>query len=170
MENWLISTVPLWKALHLVALCLWCGGLVVLPMMLSLHGPATSRNDYRIIRHSTHLTYTMVVTPAAVLAVVTGTWLIFLRQAFVPWMFAKLVLVSLLMTLHVWIGHSIVRIAEKPGRHRSPNPYLHLMGVLACATVILLLVLGKPELGWISFPNWLTAPRGGQLPFEAPSR
>lgn len=168
--EWLISTIPLWKALHLIALSIWCGGLLVLPMMLSMHEPAVSQHDYRIIRHSTHLTYTMIVTPAAVIAVIAGTWLIFLRQAFVPWLFAKLAIVAALLVLHAWIGRSIVRIAEEPGRHTPPNPYLPGAGVLACSVAILLLVLGKPDLGWIAFPDWLKAPRGGQLPFEVPSR
>lgn len=170
MLDWLISTVPVWKALHLIALSIWCGGLIVLPMMLSMHGPAASKNDYRIIRHTTHLTYTTVVTPAAVVAVITGTWLIFLREAFVPWLFAKLAFVALLLALHAWTGQSIVQIAEEPGRHSPPSPYWPLTGVVACATAILLLVLGKPDLDWISFPDWLRTPRGGQLPFEVPSR
>jgi len=168
--EWLISTIPLWKALHLVALAIWCGGLIVLPMMLSLHDPAVSQDDYRIIRHSTHLAYTMVVTPAAVIAVIAGTWLIFLREAFVPWLFAKLVFVALLLALHAWTGRSIVRLAEEPGTHRPPSPYLPGAAVIACTVAILLLVLGKPALDWLVLPEWLSTPRGGQLPFEIPNR
>ncbi|PWW00248.1 uncharacterized protein UPF0093 [Hoeflea marina] len=154
----------------MTALGIWCGGLIALPMMLSRHVPLVTGNDYRIIRHSTHLAYTAVVTPAAVIAVIAGTWLIFLRQAFVPWLFAKLAVVGLLLLIHVWIGSSIVRIAEEPGNHTPPNPYLPVTGVLACATAILVLVLAKPDFGWIVMPEWLRVPRGGQLPFEVPSR
>lgn len=170
VTEWLIATIPLWKALHLLALTIWCGGLVALPMMLSLHDPAVSQADYTHIRRSTHLVYTIVVTPAAVIAVIAGTWLIFLREAFVPWLFAKLAFVSLLLVLHAWIGHNIVRIAEEPGTHTPPNPYAPAAGVLACAMAILVMVLAKPELAWIDFPDWLTNPRGGQLPFAVPSR
>jgi putative membrane protein len=168
--EWLASTIPLWKALHVTALCVWCGGLITLPLMLTRHDPAISQNDYRLIRHATHLTYTIVVTPAAVIAVVAGTWLIFLREAFVPWLFAKLVFVALLLVLHAWIGGSIVRIAEEPGDHKPPNPSLPVTGITGCAIAILLLVLAKPELDWIAFPDWLTEPRGGQLPFAVPNR
>lgn len=170
MMEWLVSTTPLWKALHVAALSVWCGGLIILPLILSHHDPAVSQYDYRIIRRSTHITYTTVVTPAAVLTVIAGTWLIFLREAFVPWLFAKIGIVAALLALHTWIGHSIVKIAEEPGSHRAPSPYLTMAAVLACATAILLLVLGKPDLYWITFPDWLLAPRGGQLPFEVPSR
>lgn len=168
--NWLLATVPLFKTLHIAALCVWCGGLIALPLMLSRHDPAIASDDYRVIRRATHLTYTMLVTPAAVIAVIAGTWLIFMRQAFVPWLFAKLAFVALLVVIHAWIGHGIVRIAEEPGSHRPPNPYLPVAGVLACASAILFLVLGKPDLGGIEFPDWLVRPRGGQLPFEVPSR
>lgn len=139
-------------------------------MMLSLHGAAVLQHDYHSIRHSTHFTYTTVVTPAAVIAVIAGTWLIFLREAFVPWLFAKLAIVALLLVVHVWIGHSVVRVAEEPGRHRPPNPYLPSAAVLVCAGGILFFVLGKPGLDWVSFPEWLLIPRSGQLPFEVPSR
>lgn len=170
VTDWLISTIPLWKALHILALCLWCGGLMTLPLMLSLHDPAISQADYRVIRKGTHLTYTGLVTPAAVVAVIAGTWLVFLRQVFVPWLFAKLAVVVVLLLLHAWIGHIVVRIAEAPGHHTPPGPYGPVLAVLACATVILLLVLAKPDLGWIAFPDWLRTPRGGQLPFDVPSR
>ncbi|APH71258.1 CopD family protein [Aquibium oceanicum] len=170
MVEWLLATVPIFKAVHIVCLSIWCGGLIALPMMLARHDPAIAQDDYHLIRRATHLTYTMLVTPAAVIAVIAGTWLIFLRQAFVPWLFAKLVFVALLLVLHAWVGHSIVRIAEEPGKHRPPNPYLPLAGVLACACAILVLVLGKPDLGWIGFPDWMLRPRGGQLPFEVPRR
>ncbi len=170
VTEWLVSTVPIFKALHLITLGIWCGGLIALPLMLARHDFIVSRDEYRTIRHRTHQAYTTIVTPAAVIAVIAGTWLIFLRQAFVPWLFAKLVFVAVLLVLHVWIGHSIVRIAEEPGDHKPPNPYLPMTGVLACLTAILLMVLGKPDLDWILMPEWLRMPRGGHLPFEVPSR
>ncbi|MCY0096989.1 CopD family protein [Hoeflea ulvae] len=170
VTEWLVSTVPIFKALHLLALGIWCGGLIALPLMLARHDFIVSRDEYRIIRHRTHQAYTTIVTPAAVIAVIAGTWLVFLRQAFVPWLFAKLVFVAVLLVVHVWIGHNIVRIAEEPGDHKPPNPYLPVTGVLACSTAILLMVLGKPDLDWILMPEWLRVPRGGHLPFDVPSR
>ena len=170
MIEWLLATVPLFKALHISALALWCAGLLALPLMLSQHEPANSTEDYERIRRYTHLTYTMGVTPAAVIAVISGTWLIFMREAFVPWMFAKLVFVTLLVVLHAWAGHILVNVAETPGKHRTPGPILPFALILGTILAILLLVLGKPELGGIAFPDWLTQPRGGQLPFEVPRR
>nr|WP_255564211.1 cbb3-type cytochrome c oxidase subunit I [Mameliella sp. CS4] len=95
MIDWILSTVPVVKLVHIAGLSLWCGGLLVLPIMLARHDPAVVAEDYRIIRHATHMTYTMVVTPAAVLTVIAGTWLIVLREVFVPWLYAKLLFVAL---------------------------------------------------------------------------
>lgn len=170
MIEWLLATVPLLKGLHIGALSLWCGGLLALPLMLSRHDPAVTQEDYRRIRRATHLTYTVCVTPAAVVAVIAGTWLIFFREVFVPWLYAKLFFVAALVVAHAWIGHLLTQVAEKPGRHRPPEPYLPIASVLIPILGILILVLGKPDLSWISFPDWLLEPVGGQLPFDVPRR
>ena len=168
MIEWIVATVPYFKALHILALFIWCGGLIAMPLMLTRHDPADTRDDYRRIRRATHLTYTTVVTPAAVIAVIAGTWLIFLRETYVPWLYAKLFFVVLLVSGHAWMGHILVRVAESAGRQRPPPPFLPLAVLLTPMLAILVLVLGKPDLGWIEFPDWLSEPRGGQLPFDVP--
>jgi uncharacterized membrane protein len=166
----LVETVPILKAAHITALVVWCGGLLALPLMLSRHDPGISAGEYRRIRRSSHLTYTMCVTPAAVVAVIVGTWLVFLREVFAPWMYLKLACVALLVVAHAWIGHILVRVAEAPEDETPPPAAAQIGAVVVPAVAILVLVLGKPPLDGIAFPDWLTAPRGGQLPFDVPSR
>lgn len=170
MLEWLSDAVPIFKSVHIAALCVWCAGLIALPLMLARHNPAVSSEDYTLIRRATHHTYTLCVTPAAVLAVIAGTWLIFLRGTFAPWFYLKLVFVALLVVAHAWIGHILEKVAEEPGEHTPPEPYLPMALVLLPVLAILVLVLGKPALGWIVFPDWLTQPRNGQLLFDVPSR
>jgi uncharacterized membrane protein len=170
MMAFLVSLVPLFKVVHIAALTLWCGGLIALPLMLARHDPAVSAADYTVIRRATHLTYTLCVTPAAVLAVIAGTWLIFLREAFAPWLYAKLAFVALLVVAHALIGRILVQVAEKPGEHTPPEPYLPIAMALVPILAILFLVLAKPAFTGITFPHWLTEPRGGQLFFAMPSR
>ena len=170
MIDWLAPAVPLFKAAHIIGLIIWCGGLLALPLMLTRHDPAISVQDYRTIRTASHVTYTLVVTPAAVIAVIAGTWLIFMREVYVPWMFAKLAFVAALVMAHGWIGHIVAKIGEEPSEHRPPASWLPIALVLAPMLVILTLVLAKPVLGWIAFPDWLTEPRGGQLLFDTPRR
>ena len=170
MIAWLQDLIPLFKAVHITALCIWCGGLLTLPLMLARHDPVVAQDEYRLIRRATHLTYTVCVTPAAAIAVIAGTWLIFLRETYVPWLYAKLLVVGLLVVAHAWIGHIMVDVAESPKRKAPPRPVLPTLAVLLPVLAILVLVLGKPDLSWIEFPEWLREPRGGQFPFEMPSR
>ncbi len=170
MTDWLFATIPVFKVVHIAALLMWCGGLLALPLMLSRHGPAVTAEHYLLIRRATHITYTFCVTPAAVIAVIAGTWLIFLREAFVPWLFAKLAVVALLVMAHAWIGHILVKTGEAPGRGKPPQPLVPVAAVLVPVIVILTLVLAKPALNWVEFPDWLLEPLGRQLPFEIPSR
>jgi len=103
-------------------------------------------------------------------AVVAGTWLIFFREAFVPWLYAKLLFVAALAAAHAWIGHLVVQVAEKPEKHRLPRSYLPITAVGIPVIAILMLVLGKPDLWDFPLPGWLLEPRGGQLPFDVPKR
>lgn len=168
MIDWLLPFVPLVKAVHIVGLCLWCGGLVALPFMLARHDPAVSQDDFRRIREATHFTYTLCVTPAAVVAVIAGAWLIFMRETFQPWFYAKLFFVMLLVGAHAWTGHMLVRVGETRGRFQPRAPYLPLFAVLAPVIGILVFVLGKPDLGWVQFPSVLLEPMGRSLPFDVP--
>ncbi|RVV99099.1 hypothetical protein EKE94_08395 [Mesobaculum littorinae] len=167
---WLFDLVPHVKALHVVMLLLWCGGLFALPLMLAHHAPAIGQGDYTRIRRATHYTYTYVVTPCAVLAIASGTGLMFLREVFVTWMFAKLVFVALLVAVHVWVGYAIVAVAETEGTHRAPDPRITLTALLVPVLGILVMVLAKPDLTEIPVPGWLSEPRGYSLPFDVPSR
>jgi protoporphyrinogen IX oxidase len=167
--DWLISTTPLFKAVHIAGLAMWCAGLLALPLMLARHDPSMPLVDYRLMRRASHITYASVVTPAAVLTVIAGTWLIFLRETFTPWLYAKLVFVALLVAAHGWIGHGVVQIGENPSEHTPPPSYLPIIAVMIPVLAILYLVLAKPGLGWISIPDWLTAPRENQSFFEVPN-
>ncbi|PWS35250.1 hypothetical protein DFH01_23385 [Falsiroseomonas bella] len=170
MIPWLEPSIPHLKALHITTLGLWCAGLFALPLMLARHDPAIGQLDYARIRRATHYGYTFVVTPAGVVAIASGTLLIFLREVFVLWLFAKLVCVALLVGFHAWVSYIIVAAAETPGAHRPPEPLLPTLALTLLILAILSLVLAKPELGVIPMPRWLEQPWGVQLPFDVPSR
>ncbi|WP_043316437.1 CopD family protein [Microbulbifer sp. HZ11] len=170
MIEFLFALIPLFKAVHITALIVWCGGLVTLPLMLAHHDPKDTAEEYRRIRHATHQTYIYYVTPAAVTTVVVGTWLIFLRGVFEPWFYSKLFFVALMVFAHAWIGHIIVEVAETKGRTHIPTPFIALLVVLLPMLAVLFLVLAKPELSGIEFPEWLREARDNQLPFETPKR
>lgn len=168
MSEFINALIPYFKALHIVALSFWCGGLITLPLMISRHHSSVHQGQYEQIMKSSHLLYTLVVTPAAVITVIVGTWLVFMRETFTAWFFTKLLLVMLLVASHAWTGHLIVRVNETSGTFIPPKPLLPLAAILLPVTCILTLVLGKPALDWVQFPSLLNEPLGAPLPLEAP--
>jgi protoporphyrinogen IX oxidase len=163
------ALIPHLKALHVGLMAVWMAGLAALPAMLARHDRAVGQSDFARIRRATHYGYIGLVTPAAVLTVVTGTTLIFLREVFTGWMFAKLIGVAALVTLHAWVGHTIVAVAETEGRHEPPGPVLPALILCTLAGCVLLLVLAKPELDELPVPQWLAQPLGRELPFDVPN-
>lgn len=153
------------KFLHIAALSIWCAGLVGLPLVLAKHDPGDEQLDYARLRVLTHQAYVGVVTPAAVIAIAMGTALIFMRDAFVPWMFAKLVMVGVLVLIHAWIGHITLTLGERQGRYGSPRVWPLIAISMTAMVATLILVLGKPVLNeeWLA-PGWLLEPQGQPLP------
>lgn len=158
--------IAAFKLLHIAALIIWCAGLIGLPLVLSKHDPDDEQEDYAHLRILTHRAYIAIVTPAAVIAIAMGTVLIFLRGVFVPWMFAKLVMVGALVLLHAWIGHITLNVGERHGRYDPPPAWRLLIIAVIAMVVILVLVLGKPLLGEELTPAWLNAPQDQPLPVE----
>jgi len=161
----MMLAISLVKALHVAAIIIWSAGLLALPLLLGQHEQDASQTQYGRLRRFTHYGYTRIVAPAAVIAIAAGTLLVFLREVFVPWMFAKLLVVGLLVALHAVIGGVIVRMGEE-GRSAAirPAPVIGTAAILLSA--ILLLVLAKPVLDAASLPEWLESPRGRQLPVD----
>lgn len=167
--NWADAMVPHLKALHLSFIALWIAGLFALPRMLALTNDGLLQAQYGMIRRATHYGYIWAITPMAIVAIGSGVVLIFLRDVFTVWIFAKLVLVAGLVAVHAWIGHTIVEIAEREERQAPPGVLMPTLATCALVLGILLLVLAKPELDEMAMPAWLTAPLGRQLPFAVPN-
>lgn len=167
---WLQAMVPHLKALHIGFIAIWSAGLFALPWMLARHDRAVVQAEYAQIRLATHYGYIWVITPAAVLAIGTGTTLVFLREVFTVWMFAKLILVTGLVAMHAWVGHTIVKVAETEGTHEPSEPLMPTLMILTLVIGVLCLVLAKPVLGNLPMPPWLLHPLGRHLPFDIPNR
>jgi putative membrane protein len=162
--------VPHLKALHLGFLALWTAGLFALPQMLARHDHGLLSSEFTQVRRGTHYSYVWLVTPAAVLAIASGAALIFVREVFTVWLFAKLVLVAGLVAVHAWIGHTIITVAETEGQHEPPDAVVPGLILVSLILGILLLVLAKPELEELPMPAWLQSPRDRALPFDVPNR
>lgn len=159
-------TITILKALHIMALLLWMAGLLSLPLMLARHEEGEHQFRYARIRKFTHYSYTRLVTPAAVIAIAAGTPLIFLRGVFVPWLFAKLALVALLVALHAYVGHIVLKMGEESGEQQPPPAWPMLAALCVLILGILSLVLLKPPLDAQQLPELLHQPIGRHLPLD----
>ena len=87
------------KFLHVGAIALWVGGLIGLPWLMAQRDGIRRRGGRNAL-HRLHATartlHIGLVSPAAVVAIVSGTALIFLRETYAPWFTAKLGFVVLL--------------------------------------------------------------------------
>ncbi|MET0269553.1 MAG: CopD family protein, partial [Sphingomonas sp.] len=151
------------KALHIIALIIWCAALIGLPLLLAKHEEDEEQAVYARLRRMTHHAYVRIVTPAAVVAIAAGTVLIYVREVFVPWLFAKLVAVGLLVALHALVGHTIVLMSERRGRYAPPGPAPLIAAMTATMAAVLFLVLAKPVVPDLR-PAWLEKPVGRPLP------
>src|SRR5690606_28173585 len=84
------TRMPLLKLLHFAALICWCGALLYLPALIAA---GTRRSDdlfYRDHAHLTRMIFTLVATPAALLAIGSGTLLLLQDERFGFWLILKL--------------------------------------------------------------------------------
>jgi len=132
------------KALHISTLLIWCAGLFYLPGLYAAHPQVDSHHDFRRLRIMTRFAFVAVISPAAVVAVVSGTALVFIAQVEGGWMAAKLGVVSLMVLFHLYCGRLLARLGAEPGFRPAGVHLLLLVPPLVLIPLVFWLVLGKP--------------------------
>ena len=137
--------MPWLKLLHLGAVVVWCGALLYLPAAIAAErrrpGSSPPWPDVRLARGL----FTGLVTPAALLAIGSGTAVFLVHGPVVPWLAVKLAMVGLLVLGHAACGLLIL------ARERAPEAALggRCLAIGASSAVWLLaiawLVLAKPR-------------------------
>jgi len=136
----------LWvKALHIVFMVTWFAGLFYLPRLFVYHAMAQDAQGIERFQVMERKLYYGIMTPGAVLTIVFGLWLWFgwFRDAS-GWMYAKLVLVALLIAYHLWCGKLLGEF--KRGRNRRSHVWyrwFNELPVLVLLAVVVLVVV-KP--------------------------
>lgn len=134
------------KILHLAAVAVWSAGLICLPGLYVQRAHVVSRDSKHRLQALARFLYVAVLSPAAFVAIGSGTALIFVRQSFEPWFSLKLALVGALATIHILTGLVIVRLFEAGNVY----PFWRFVAVTAATlgvvTAILVVVLMKPAL------------------------
>jgi protoporphyrinogen IX oxidase len=147
------------KALHIAALALWGGGLVALPGLMAREHRAAAGDvggldavwRHRVSRY----TYDVIVSPAAVVAIGSGTALIFATRPLEGWLFLKLAAVGGLVATHMAVGRFIDQFEAPERPPAGPMATALLMAVILFICLVLWLVLQKPAIPESLFPGWL---------------
>lgn len=136
--------MPLLKLLHFMALIGWCGALLYLPAMIAAGTRSSDELFYRDHAHLTRTVFNLIATPAALLAIGSGTALFLRESIFAPWLILKLTTVAGMVLCHALCGVLILRIerAAEPALRRDCLLIALLLSALIGAT--LWLVLAKP--------------------------
>jgi len=133
------------KLVHIAAIVVWAAGLLYLPGLFAAHpARAGSEEPFRRLRHQTRLVYVGLMSPAAVIAVVSGTILVFLAASLGGWMVLKLFAVTGMVLLHVYMGRLMGLLYERPDRRRPAGHLLLLVPGLVLVVLIVGLVSWKP--------------------------
>ena len=148
------------KFAHLAAIALWSGGLVVLPFLFWQRRTLSAGSDLDRLHRITRLVYVELCSPAAFVAIGTGTALIFLQATFEEWFSIKMVLVGMMAMLHVVAGLVLMQLFTPQGRF-SRLSYITLMAAyMVLITAIIWVVLAKPHLDSNAFAAQLFEPGG----------
>lgn len=147
------------KLIHIATIAVWVGGLLSMPYLiwqrhglLRARGPDEVHRLHRIVR----LVHIGLVSPAAVIAIISGTALIFLRETYAPWFWVKLIFVGVLVLAHNVANRSLREVfADDPVNANEERGSDHAdftggqalaLGVVIAigSSGVLLAVLGKP--------------------------
>jgi putative membrane protein len=135
--------MPWLLLLHIAALICWCGSLLYLPALvvgMAHRDPIGGQHKDYVARR----VFTGFSTPAALVAVISGTAMFLIDRTAEVWLVAKLTLVSGLAICHVVTGHLTLTV-EKASR-TSRQLFCVALGIATLTLIvgILWLVLGKP--------------------------
>ena len=135
----------LWvKALHIVFMVTWFAGLFYLPRLFVYHALSEDTASKERFKGMERKLFFGIMTPGAVLTLLSGAWL-WLGWGFAGgWLHAKLALVGVLVAYHLWCGKLLGDF--KHGRNTRSHVWLRWFNefpVLILFAVVILVVV-KP--------------------------
>jgi putative membrane protein len=139
--------MPWLKILHIGAVILWCGSLLYLPLATAAASGDARRRPAALGDPQDEILralFIWVATPAALVAIGSGTLIFVVQGTLGLWLLAKLVLVGLLALGHACFGLLILRVERGQSARRAAL----LAGALLLPLLLAIawLVLRKPGL------------------------
>jgi protoporphyrinogen IX oxidase len=132
------------KLIHISAIALWSAGLLYLPGLFAEHARADGDEAFRRLRLRTRMVYVALMSPAAVVAIASGTVLVFLAASLGGWLVLKLWAVAAMVMLHVYFGGITAALHAQPQMRKPATHMLLLVPASLLIVVVVYLVTGKP--------------------------
>lgn len=146
--------IALVKSLHICALMVWCATLLMLPSIYARRNRARGEELHQLHRLARTL-FIAIMSPAACLAIIAGTMLVFMRDVFTVWMAFKFLAVGVLTALHVRQGYVLLNVFGRGGHYARWRQWLATAVTAGVIGAILWLVLAKPVIDAHPLPAWL---------------
>ena len=148
------------KFVHLAAIAIWSGGLIALPFLFWQRRALEAGPDLDRLHRIVRLVYVELTSPAAFIAIASGTALIFLQATFEEWFTIKMVLVGLMAMLHVVAGLVMHQLFSPSGRFGRFSFLTLASTYLVLVTAIVWVALAKPVIDSNQFAAHLFEPGG----------
>ena len=136
----------LWvKSLHIVFMVTWFAGLFYLPRLFVYHSQAKDAIGIERFKIMERKLYFGIMTPGAVLTIASGLWLWLGYGISGGWLYAKLVLVAILVAHHLWLGKLMMDFRYDRNRHGDVfYRWINEIPALPILVGAVLLVVFKP--------------------------
>lgn len=137
----------LWiKSFHIIFMVTWFAGLFYLPRLFVYHAMAHDHTSIHRFKLMERKLYYGIMTPSAILTVVTGLWLLegYAWQLYkhAGWLHIKLSLVLFLILYHFYCGYLMVQFKRNRNMHShvfyrwlNEFPVLILVGAIIMVVV-----------------------------------
>lgn len=145
------------KFLHVATIAVWGAGLLCLPALYLQRGGIPAGDRLQVLRRLVRHLYVRVISPAAFVAIASGTALIFQRGTFEAWFSIKLAFVGVLAVIHILTGLVIAKLFEESQYYPLWRFVAANTVTLAVIVAILFMVLGKPDLR-LTLPEAMAEP------------
>jgi putative membrane protein len=134
------------KFVHVATIAVWSGGLIVLPYLFWQRQGLPGGADLDRLHRMTRFVYVGMTSPAAFIAIASGTALIFLQATFREWFTLKMLLVVVMVMLHVLAGLLGTRVFAPQGRFGSGSCGALTSIYTVLIVAIIWVVLAKPAI------------------------
>ncbi|QYF94636.1 CopD family protein [Massilia sp. PAMC28688] len=136
--------MSLMLSLHIAFLVLWSGTLLYFPYLLAQQASAHDDEDHQRLLKMQHTLYAYVMTPAGLLTIIFGSWMLFERGFTGGWLPVKLALVLAMVFFHVYCGTLMEQLKGKEPTQSIWFYRMLLVPPMLLIPAVVALVVQKP--------------------------